>query len=176
MKQCSKCHKTKNYSEFHKKKQIHDGYAYHCKACVKEYDMKEHDPKRVYARKVVDGLIHCRNCEQYLDPSKFWGKLTYCKQCSKDLGHSGNLKKYGMSVDDYITLEKAQNGVCKICNQTEKHRKRLSVDHDHACCPGATSCGSCVRGLLCSNCNKTLGMVKDDVNILQNMIEYLNNG
>lgn len=173
MKRCTKCLVIKNYSDFHKKKQVSDGYAYHCKACVKEYDMKEHDPKRVFARKEKDGLIHCRNCEEYLDKSKFWGKLTYCRDCSKLIGHAGNLRKYGMSVDDYITLEKSQNGVCKTCNQKEKYNKRLSVDHDHSCCPGATSCGKCIRGLLCSSCNKTLGMINDDVNILKRMMEYL---
>jgi hypothetical protein len=173
MKQCTKCHKTKPHSEFHKKKQVGDGYAYHCKQCVKEYDKKEYDPKRVYAIKEKDGLLHCRKCEQYLDKSKFWNNLTYCKDCSKLVGHSANLKRFGLTVDNYIDLEKSQNSLCKICNEPEKHNKRLSVDHDHACCPGANSCGKCVRGLLCSNCNKTLGLIKDDVKILQKMIEYL---
>ena len=31
-----------------------------------------------------------------------------------------------------------------------------------------------VRGLLCRSCNLALGMFKDDVNILNNAIQYLN--
>ncbi len=32
-----------------------------------------------------------------------------------------------------------------------------SIDHDHACCPGPTSCGRCIRGLTCHSCNLRLG-------------------
>ncbi|KKM72361.1 hypothetical protein LCGC14_1421320, partial [marine sediment metagenome] len=31
-----------------------------------------------------------------------------------------------------------------------------------------------VRGLLCKSCNLTLGFVKDDVDLLQGLINYLN--
>jgi hypothetical protein len=70
-------------------------------------------------------------------------------------------------------MEKSQNGVCKICGEPEKYKNRLSVDHDHSCCPGITSCGKCIRGLLCSNCNRVLGQVNDDKGLLQKMIDYL---
>lgn len=173
MKTCTKCHKTKPHSDFHKKKQIHDGYAYHCKSCVREYDMKENDPKRVMPRKEVDGLIHCRKCEQYLDKSKFWSQQTYCRECSALVGHSGNLKRFGLTVESYIDLEKEQNGVCAICKNPEANKRRLSVDHDHSCCPGSGSCSNCIRGLLCSNCNTMLGQVKDNVETLKSAIEYL---
>lgn len=173
MKQCTKCLQTKSYSDFHKKKQTHDGYAYHCKPCVRDYDLKEHDPKRVYPRKEKDGLVHCRKCDQYLNKSKFWGQLTYCKECSNLIGHSSNLKKYGLTPDDYIDLERAQNGLCAICKQPESKKRRLSVDHDHACCPGVNSCGKCIRGLLCSGCNTFLGNAKDSIEILESAIKYL---
>lgn len=174
MKTCTKCNKTKPHSEFHKKKQVHDGYAYHCKACVREYDMKENDPKRVMPRKEQDGLIHCRHCEEYLNKSEFWGNdLTYCRPCKTKVGINSNLKKKGLNMESYSDMEKSQNGVCAICKNPESKKRRLSVDHDHECCPGSGSCGKCIRGLLCSNCNTALGLVKDSVETLKSAIAYL---
>lgn len=173
MKQCTKCGKTKKYSDFHKWSKSKDGYKYICKSCVREYDQIEDDPKRAMPRKQKGNLIHCRYCEQYLPKSSFWSKNTYCKTCQPLIGHVGNLKKYGLTRDDYVDLEKSQNGLCKICGEKEKYNKRLSIDHDHTCCSGPTSCGKCVRGLLCSRCNKVLGQINDDINILNKMIGYL---
>lgn len=34
------------------------------------------------------------------------------------------------------------------------------IDHDHSCCPGRTSCGACVRGILCAGCNTMMGRVQ----------------
>jgi len=173
MKTCTKCNILKNFSDFHRKRSVKDGYAHWCKVCVREYDNKEHDSKRVFPVKIQNGLIHCRRCERYLDKSNFWKTNTYCRECSKLIGHSANLKRFGLTVDDYINLEKSQNGVCAICKNPEENKNRLSVDHDHSCCPGAITCGKCIRGLLCSNCNTFLGNAKDNIDILKNAIIYL---
>jgi hypothetical protein len=66
-----------------------------------------------------------------------------------------------------------QGGVCAICGLPCKSGKRLSIDHDHSCCPGKGSCGKCVRGLLCMNCNNGLGHFKDDPELLGTAIAYL---
>jgi hypothetical protein len=47
------------------------------------------------------------------------------------------------------------------------------VDHDHTCCPGEYTCGKCVRGLLCDDCNKKL---HDSPAWHFRAIEYLGNG
>ena len=182
MKQCTKCLKQKPYSDFHKKKQVHDGYAYHCKECVRNYDMKEHDSKRKMPRKVNElGQIHCRNCGGYFDEEnmvssknqKYKG-LTYCITCSPLLSRIRHMKKYGITIDQYHEMLVEQNYSCKICKGHEdSYRIRLSVDHDHSCCPGTSSCGKCVRGLLCSSCNMILGNAKDNVKILKAAIQYL---
>ena len=172
-KQCTRCKEFKETTSFHKYSKAQDQLKPWCKVCVKEYDLAEDDPKRVMPRKIQGIKIHCRYCKQYLDKKRFYGKLTYCKECTKLVGHSGNLRKYGMTMDDYMDMEEEQNKVCKICGEPEKHKKRLSVDHDHVCCSGPTSCGKCIRGLLCSTCNKVLGQVKDNPKTLQAMINYL---
>ena len=172
-KKCTKCNEFKDVSNFHKWSKGQDGLKLFCKPCVKHYDLIENDPKRIFPRKEQNGLLHCRYCEQYLDKSKFWGGLTYCRECSKQVGHAGKLKGYGLTVDKYIDMEKSQNGVCAICKNPELNKNRLSVDHNHACCPGTKSCGKCVRGLLCSKCNFFIGAAKDNIKILQAAIDYL---
>lgn len=85
---------------------------------------------------------------------------------------TAKLSLYRMSLDDYKALLKKQNGVCAVCNEVSVGR-RLAVDHDHACCPGARSCGRCVRALLCTRCNTVLGYVRDSQELLSKMIDYL---
>lgn len=85
-------------------------------------------------------------------------------------GHKRLVSQYKMSEDeirDWFTDPKC--GVCGVTGQA----RALHVDHDHACCPGVNTCGNCNRGLLCSNCNTTLGLVKESPETLQRMITYL---
>lgn len=72
----------------------------------------------------------------------------------------------------------AQGGVCAICRlpESKHHSLMLKIDHDRACCPKSGSCGKCVRGLLCSNCNSGLGMFGDNQAALRAAIDYLERG
>lgn len=85
------------------------------------------------------------------------------------------LRTYNLTPEQYNTLYDAQGGVCYLCQRARGASKRLSVDHDHECCSGRTSCGECVRGLLCTTCNKLLGHFRDDVVTFQRCIDYLKN-
>lgn len=172
-KMCTKCGVFKEISEFHKNSKSQDGLKLWCKACVKEYDKKENKPKLALPEKVVNGLIHCRRCNKYFSEIKFSKSKSYCNDCVIGIGHQHNIKRKKISVEQYIEIELSQNGVCKICGEPEKTNKRLSIDHDHTCCPGQETCGNCTRGLICSRCNKALGMVNDDIELLKKMIEYL---
>lgn len=76
-------------------------------------------------------------------------------------------KFYGISLKRYNEMLAEQEGVCYLCKRPETYvgpssgnTKRLSVDHDHSCCPGTVTCGQCIRGLLCAKCNSTLGWVE----------------
>ena len=83
------------------------------------------------------------------------------------------LAKYGLSNEQYEMMLTAQGGVCAICKSKCATGRKLSVDHDHTCCPGKNSCGKCVRALLCTRCNMGLGLFKDALELLSRATNYL---
>jgi len=78
-------------------------------------------------------------------------------------------KKYGLTRQEYLGLYEASDGLCALCYE----RPAVAIDHDHGCCPGKGSCGQCVRGALCRQCNLGLGYFGDSIEALERAIEYL---
>lgn len=78
---------------------------------------------------------------------------------------------YGLSLEEFNALLEAQNYVCAICKKPETatahpgRKQWLAVDHDHTT--------GRVRGLLCSQCNRSLGGFQDSVMILKRAIDYM---
>lgn len=94
--------------------------------------------------------------------------------CAKDVMYSYEVvRRYGLTLDQYDTLLQEQGGVCAICGTGNANGRRLSIDHDHSCCPGSKACGRCVRALLCANCNLVLGHAKDSAERLRAAADYL---
>ena len=101
-------------------------------------------------------------------------KQTFCcKSCST---RNSNIKRrYGITSDTVHEMYKAQDGKCKICLKPGdvfelgfvKRSKQLCLDHSHRT--------GKVRGLLCNNCNRGLGMFKDNKDVLKAAIKYLKN-
>lgn len=83
------------------------------------------------------------------------------------------LRLHGMTEDSYALLLESQGGTCAICRTSDPGSGSFRVDHDHACCPGDRSCGQCVRGLLCHNCNVALGLLADDPSRLLAAADYV---
>ena len=76
------------------------------------------------------------------------------------------MREYGISIEDYDEILIEQEHCCAICKKHQSEfNKRLFVDHDH-------STGR-VRGLLCYFCNTILGQARDQIEILENGIKYL---
>ena len=81
---------------------------------------------------------------------------------NKDKVKNGDLKrKYGITLDDLKRMEIEQDFVCAIC----KKRKPLCIDHNH-------NTGK-VRGLLCHDCNRGIGLFADNIEIFETVILYL---
>lgn len=76
-----------------------------------------------------------------------------------------NLKKYGITTDQYTEMLEKQQGMCAICGDTHNRGKRLCVDHCH-------KTGK-IRGLLCLSCNIMLGNAIDSPATLRAGAQYL---
>ena len=88
--------------------------------------------------------------------------------------HLQRVFKVGLEYYDAVLL--AQSGGCAICGPKEPggyQNRSFHFDHDRKCCPGKKTCGKCLRGLLCSECNTALGLVKENPERLQAMVLYL---
>jgi len=73
---------------------------------------------------------------------------------------------YGISQADYAEMLEAQEHGCAICGKTKAEEgMRLSVDHDH-------DTGK-VRGLLCGSCNRAIGLLRHDPELLRSATVYL---
>lgn len=77
------------------------------------------------------------------------------------------IRSYGLSVEQHEALLSSQDGRCAVCGSVPANRD-LDVDHCHAT--------KIVRGLLCNRCNKVLGQVKDDPDLLESLARYLREG
>lgn len=110
----------------------------------------------------------CRECKQNLDESAFrlydktW-RSSICNPCRSRQRYENKLKHvYKINMEHKRRLVEQQQGMCAICSQPTP---TLCVDHDHST--------GVVRGLLCHNCNKGLGLFGDNVRYLTKAIEYL---
>jgi hypothetical protein len=131
----------------------------------------------------------CTKCKQDLPITEFYkqasknsGYKSHCKACVRQQrkeyyatpeGYKYAIEKAwrdkGMvfTVEEYDAMLQEQELGCAICGaESNKNGTRLCVDHCH-------TTGK-IRGILCNDCNTTLGKFNDDVELLQNAIDYLN--
>lgn len=102
-----------------------------------------------------------------------YNKQQYDKRSSEHpdwKGHTKRLRlktKYGISPEERDELLVEQNCRCAVCfTDTPGGRwNEWHVDHDHET--------NKIRGLLCTQCNTALGLLKDDVTVLKSAITYL---
>lgn len=153
-KKCTKCNNSFDIKFFHKYKDSPDGLDYRCNKCVAKQSKKWYrkNKKRVIKKQ---------------------------KERSRNLGLENPLfflknrlaTVYKITLLEYNNLLNNQNEVCAICKNPEKVKNnmgkiiRLGVDHDHKT--------DKIRGLLCTNCNRGIGYLKENIFILKNAIKYL---
>lgn len=86
------------------------------------------------------------------------------KEAAKGVQRAFRLRNYGITQEQYDKLKADQGGVCYLCSNPQKIAGKpgaeLDIDHDRRCCPGSSSCGQCIRGLLCRSCNRLVGRLE----------------
>jgi|ERR1700677_2942775 len=118
----------------------------------------------------------CTKCTKVKPLSAFYkkGKESHCKVCKKehrlatpDVSKRSYLKYFhDISLEFYNELYAKQDGKCAICSKPQiEFTKALAVDHDHA--------SRKIRGLLCGPCNRAIGLLKDNSNIVGKAFLYL---
>lgn len=140
------------------------------------------------------GVKFCRQCSTEKEISQFYTSsgrpAGYCNPCRVENQREARAKNhakfreterrsklrvaYGISTEDYDRMLATQDSCCAICGSKNSgsrvykftgKTKRFSVDHCH-------TTGK-VRGLLCTRCNRALGLVDGNVDTLMKMISYL---
>lgn len=116
---------------------------------------------------VAKGCKECKFVFTPLAPSHL-----YCSDICKDKAHANNYyqRVYGISLEYFLELLGEQRGVCAICEEEgfrmhEGIKETLVVDHCHKT--------GRVRGLLCNNCNRGLGLFQDNYLTLRKAMGYL---
>lgn len=113
----------------------------------------------------------CRKCKTLFSPKA--PSHLYCSDHCADSGlQDAYLKRnYGITFQDYMNMLEKQDHKCFLCSGSgfimnkEKHKLKLVVDHCH-------KTGK-VRRLLCHNCNRGLGLFRDDPSVLLKAVDYL---
>jgi len=90
-------------------------------------------------------------------------KRNKCRSCES---WRKRKNRYGLEKKEILDLVKDQNNRCLICNNDFLNRE-FHIDHCHT--------SGKIRGLLCGNCNTGIGLLNDDIQILNKAIEYLEN-
>lgn len=167
-KTCSWCAKVKRLEDFHADRGRPDGRFSYCIQCRVDRDGRK--PK---------------------GPSRFATRSDYNRHYLASLSDDERARRgrrrhlwtsFRITLEQYEVLFEAQDGRCAVCRlpeviSTSKNGKArsLAVDHDHGCCPGQTSCGNCIRGLLCTKCNTAIGALRDDPKLIDAAASYVRN-
>lgn len=117
----------------------------------------------------------------YRHPEKKDGLHSWCKECKNTVDREYHKspegrerkrevhlkRKYGISLAEYDEMFDEQNGRCGICGteDTGSRFKHFTVDHCHD--------SGAIRGLLCNNCNRGIGLLGDTLKDLSKAVLYL---
>jgi Recombination endonuclease VII len=156
----------------------------YCAYCQSHYETGTTGRRRLYcsdecmfrAQGVRKGSWVCE-CG-YVSFSKSQGLDGHCFKCwQKQFGRrSARLRAHNVGWDRAISWQES-DWACEVCgcatDVDPRAKHKGAIDHDHDCCPGSESCGTCVRGYLCGRCNSAIGLMGDSAEHVRAALRYL---
>ena len=107
------------------------------------------------------GLPGCRRARSGCQQAGSAAGATVDPAAKRRWNQAYRLVRYGLTREQFDRLLEVEEYACAMCHTTFEEDQPIFIDHDHACCPdGKSSCGKCVRGLLCLSCNTTFGLIE----------------
>ena len=166
-KTCTKCEQEKPLTDFVRLYSGKDGVTYDCKDCRNARQTKNRNANR----------------ESALKRESNWreNNREYCRRKGREWAKNhpegrirSQILKYGITEETFRLILEGQEYRCMICRVRIPERRDQHIDHDHKCCPNpCRSCGKCIRGVLCHNCNVAIGHIKEDPTIAELLAAYL---
>lgn len=169
---CPKCRQEKLLCEFFRDRTKSQGRAAYCKGCVRSYQRewekknpeKRREISKRYRERYPDRITETqRRC--YSKPERKQKQRKWQRQ-NKDKVRIYQMKsKFGLTTEQAVELSKIDK--CSACGGPPgKHN--LHVDHNHRT-------GE-VRGMLCHGCNVSLGLLREDLERIRALANYIERG
>ena len=133
-----------------------------CTSCHTEKSLADFGVRK--SGRIGDVIMPCKPCKVKAHRDKRRDNPEHYLQIERK---SKFKKQYGITIEQYDEMLAAQGGGCAICSaKTPSNRtKYFAVDHCH-------TTGK-VRGLLCTKCNRGLGLFNDRTDLLKLATNYL---
>jgi hypothetical protein len=117
----------------------------------------------------TDGKSYrCKSCDD--EARRKWSKK-HPEKAQKSQRERQLRMKYGIDLGIYEELLERQGGKCALCeaekNSNSGYRSEWSFSVDHCHQTGT------VRGLLCNNCNRGIGLLLDSPALLRKAADYI---
>jgi hypothetical protein len=144
-----------------------------CQACYRRERRRERGLQKPGPKPRTTSRTHCQKGHELTEANSLIteerranGDVRRRARCRACYRNAAVARIYGLTLEQYDELFQAQEGCCAICrHQFTGEDRDTHVDHCH-------STGR-VRGLLCPDCNRGIGLFKDDIALLQRALEYV---
>lgn len=161
---CTRCRQVLGVSRFPRRIRERGVRSSTCLACLgrpvrRSSPASHRRPRGVF---LPDGHRWCGVCKRVKPDGDFTGRVSQCKLCRRDKNREF---LYGLSKQGYRDQLARQGGRCAVCRRTCRTKEVLSVDHSHV--------DRRVRGLLCDQCNKGIGLLGDTAESVGRALAYL---